>query len=35
MSLGQLAEKTKDFELAVRFYSEGVGMEPLLQVLGP
>lgn len=28
MSLGQLAEKTKDFELAVRFYGEAVGMEP-------
>ncbi len=32
MSLGQLAEKTKDFELAVRFYSEGVGMEPCSQL---
>lgn len=28
MSLGQLAEMTKDFDLAVRFYMEGVGMEP-------
>lgn len=28
MSLGQLAEMTKDFDLAVRFYREGVSMEP-------
>jgi tetratricopeptide (TPR) repeat protein len=28
MSLGQLAEMAKDFDLAVRFYMEGVSMEP-------
>lgn len=28
LSLGQLAEMTKDFDLAVRFYLEGVSMEP-------
>ena len=28
MSLGQIAERAKDFELAVRFYREAIGMEP-------
>lgn len=28
LSLGQLAEMNKDFDLAVRFYLEGVSMEP-------
>jgi tetratricopeptide (TPR) repeat protein len=31
MSLGQLAEMTKDFDLAVCFYMEGVSMEPCSQ----
>lgn len=31
MALGQTAEKANDFELAVRFYSEAIGMEPCRQ----
>ncbi|HLH56737.1 MAG TPA: tetratricopeptide repeat protein [Verrucomicrobiae bacterium] len=31
LSLGQLAEMSKDFDLAVRFYLQGVSMEPCAQ----